>query len=98
VSGVNSCVIKDLKIDAQKAQLVEAAKLSSLGEMAAGIAHEINNPLAIITGLAEVTEIMVKAKTFDAAEIVRSVEKIGKTSERIASIISGLRRIEAFCA
>lgn len=35
-----------------KAKLVHASKMSSLGEMASGIAHEINNPLAIIKGRA----------------------------------------------
>ncbi len=44
------------RMDAQQAaesRLVQAAKLAAVGEMAAGIAHELNNPLTTVTGFAE---------------------------------------------
>jgi len=43
-------------MDAQRAaenRLLQAAKLAAVGEMAAGIAHELNNPLTSVTGFAE---------------------------------------------
>jgi two-component system, NtrC family, sensor kinase len=42
-------VLLQIESDQAKAQLEHAARLASIGELAAGIAHEINNPLAVIS-------------------------------------------------
>ena len=64
------------------------AKLASLGEMSAGIAHEINNPLAIIAGAAG---LLPKALN-DPEKFLKRVEDIQRASARIAKIVTGLRK------
>ncbi len=76
--------------EAQK-QLIHSAKMSSLGEMAAGVAHEINNPLAIIHGKARrLLKVLANGKV-DAKEIQEDLQKIEMTSDRITKIVKGLR-------
>lgn len=72
-------------------QLVISAKLSSLGEMAAGVAHEINNPLSIIYGLSSQTKRKHDAGTLDPEILGRNLATILTTTERIAKIVKGLR-------
>jgi PAS domain S-box-containing protein len=85
--------IKLLEIERQNlsARMVESAKLSSLGEMAGGIAHEINTPLAIITGKAEILIDGYTSGRVTHLESIKHIEKIKLTAERIAKIIKGLR-------
>jgi PAS domain S-box-containing protein len=72
-------------------QVVTNTKFAALGEMASGIAHEINNPLAVIHGLAVQMQERLqteKAITPVAIEAFASMEKM---ANRIAGIVKGLR-------
>jgi PAS domain S-box-containing protein len=71
--------------------LVQSAKMSSLGEMAGGIAHEINNPLAIISAKCHSLRLAVERGTATADKMGASITKIEETVARIAKIIRGLR-------
>jgi PAS domain S-box-containing protein len=72
----------------ERAKSLQSAKLASLGEMSAGIAHEINNPLAIITGAADLLY-----KSLADPEKTRSrLQTIQRASDRIAKIVGGLRK------
>ena len=63
------------RMEAQRSaenRLVQAAKLAAVGEMAAGIAHELNNPLTSVTGFAELAldDIPEESETRKDLEIV----------------------------
>lgn len=79
------------ELEFQRQKLITSAKMSSLGEMAAGIAHEINNPLAIITGKVSVLKEHINAGSIDSKKLLENLDKIDFTAHRIAKIIRGLR-------
>ncbi|MDB5036701.1 MAG: Sensory box histidine kinase [Bacteriovoracaceae bacterium] len=62
------------------------SKMASLGEMTGGVAHEINNTLAIIMGKVEELRDFSKGNS----EINQTLEAVGMSSVRIANIIKGL--------
>jgi signal transduction histidine kinase len=71
--------------------LVASSKMSALGEMAGGIAHEINNPLAVITARASQIRRLVQRGQPDGPMLERFSSEIEATAMRIAKIIVGLR-------
>jgi C4-dicarboxylate-specific signal transduction histidine kinase len=74
-----------------QANMMQSAKLSALGEMAAGVAHEINNPLAIICGTVSLSLERLESENPNLEKIREGLIKIENTSNKIAKIIRGLK-------
>lgn len=72
-----------------QAQLVQAGKLKALGEMSAGISHELNQPLAAIQSLSDNAEILLDRQ--DDAAVRGNIGKISALAERMGRIIRNLR-------
>jgi two-component system sensor histidine kinase DctS len=85
--------IQDLS-DLKKAQaeLHNNSKMVALGEMAAGIAHEINNPLTIINLHSKALEQLIGEEELNRPLITTFTAKITDTVKRISSIVSSLRK------
>ncbi len=79
------------KIAQQHVQILGASRLSSLGEMASGIAHEINNPLAIISAKAAQMKRALQRDNLDRDQMLAGLQKIDETAHRIGKIVKGLQ-------
>lgn len=78
-------------LDHIREQATHNSKMASLGEMAAGVAHEINNPLTIITLACEILNKASQKNALDKPLALEAIKSISQTVERIAKIIKGLK-------
>lgn len=80
-------------LEEQRKISMHQSKLAAIGEIAAGVGHEINNPLFISNGYLNVikAEIFSKDKA-DSLKIKEAVNKIENANGRIEKIVNGLRR------
>lgn len=69
-----------------EAQLTQSEKLSSIGLLAAGVAHEVNTPLAVISSYTQ----MLTKQLRDDARLAPVLEKITQQTFRASEIVNGL--------
>jgi signal transduction histidine kinase len=70
------------KIDALQQQIVRAERLATLGELAAGVVHELNNPLTSITVYAEYLVRKLESQGTEQADLEK-LRRIGASAQRI---------------
>lgn len=85
------CLQDMTEAKSSQAKMMTSAKMSTLGDMAANIAHEINNPLAVISAYTYRLEKKIVSDFASNVELLSGVEKINATVHRITKIIKGLR-------
>jgi PAS domain S-box-containing protein len=74
-----------------EAQVIQAAKLATLGEMATGVAHELNQPLNVIRMAAGNVLRKLEKGTADPAYLSEKLERVAAQTQRAAAIIDHMR-------
>lgn len=91
VRDISERKILQKKYEDQLLMSQQQAKLASIGQLAAGVGHEINNPLAIIKGYLSVVEEELRQSEKDIPRVYEMLKKIDIASNRITKIVQGLR-------
>ncbi len=74
-----------------EAELAHVLRVSTMGEMATALAHELNQPLAAVVNFCRGSVRRIKSGKWNAAELVKALDEAGAEAERAGQIVHGIR-------
>lgn len=80
-----------MELQKQRQRLAHIERLSTMGEMAAGFAHEVNQPLTAIANYASVSRRLAEKDDIDRNKLMGSLEKMQAQAQRASEVIQRLR-------
>lgn len=83
---------KNLLLVKTQEELVRAGKLAGIGELAAGVAHEINNPMAIIRGNAELLQMAIPEEDENREEVDTILQQAGRVEKIVGNLLTFARQ------
>lgn len=79
-----------------EANLIQSEKLAAVGQLAAGVAHEINNPLAAVIANAQILKQDISPENEDLMESVKLIELAGLRASHVVKNLLGLARKDEY--
>jgi signal transduction histidine kinase len=90
---ISELQIQEELTEKRRLELTESEKMMALGEIASGVAHEVNNPLAIINGRLNLIKKQLKPETLDIEKLKKQLDGIDDASKRIKKVVDSLKLI-----
>jgi len=91
VSDISASAQAAEQLQRQLAELSHVTRLATMGELAAKLAHELNQPLCAISGYTRASLRMMRSGQWNSEELIEALEDASQQAERAADIIRGLR-------
>jgi C4-dicarboxylate-specific signal transduction histidine kinase len=91
--GITALVLGVVVDERRRVQqrLQQSMRLAAAGEMAAALAHELNQPLTALVGYGKACQLLLARDDMDKLELSRTVDKSAAQAQRIAAIVARLR-------
>jgi signal transduction histidine kinase len=82
-----------MELEEQSAELLAMSNIQILAELSGGVAHEINNPLTIISGYASTLKKKISQDSLNKEEAIAQLDQINNTVQRISKITKSLLNV-----
>lgn len=91
ITNITQRVLAEERAQQHQAELAHVGRLGTMGELASGMAHELNQPLTAIINYAEACVLELRSSQGGSAEVIDNMEEVVAQAERAGQIIRRLR-------